>query len=314
MRGSAAVIQGPDWQREGWDWPHREHSRFVDAGGSGIRWHVQVMGSGPVVFLLHGTGASTHSFRAVMPTLARRFTVVAPDLPGHAFSRMPDRFEPTLRNIAGALGELLAALDVQPELAVGHSAGAALQVQMALDGALPARRIVALAGALVPFRGVGTAFFSPAARMLARSSMAPRLIAFRARDTRNVERVVQGTGSHLDARGVDFYRRLASNPGHIAGVLRMLAVWDLEPLFTALPRLESELLLVAGDRDRAVPLAQAYTVAAAVPRSRVEVVHGAGHLLHEEQPSAVARLILETREVDRVSTRTDDLDCHSSLT
>jgi len=304
MRGSANVMRGLDWERDGWDWPHREHSRFVEAGGSGIRWHVQVMGSGPVLFLLHGTGASTHSFRALMPTLARSYTVVAPDLPGHAFSRMPDGFEPTLRNTAAALEELLAALDVRPALSVGHSAGAALQIQMALDGALPATRIVALAGALVPFRGVGTALFSPAARMLARSSMAPRLIAFRARDTRNVERVVQGTGSHLDARGVEFYRRLASNPGHIAGVLRMLAVWDLEPLFRALPRLGPELLLVAGDRDRAVPLAQAYTVAAAVPRSRVEVVRGAGHLLHEEQPAAVARIILHGREVAGASTAT----------
>lgn len=287
------MIRGLDWDRDGWDWPHREHSRFVEAGGSGIRWHVQVMGSGPVLFLLHGTGASTHSFRALMPLLARSFTVVAPDLPGHAFSRMPDRFEPTLRNTAAALEELLSALDVRPELAVGHSAGAALHIQMALDGALPAGRLVALAGALVPFRGAGTALFSPAARMLARSSIAPRLIAFRARDTRNVERVVQGTGSHLDARGVDFYRRLASNPGHIGGVLRMLAVWDLEPLFGALPRLVPELVLVAGDQDRAVPLAQAYTVAAAVPRSRVEVLRGAGHLLHEEQPAAAARIILD---------------------
>ncbi len=298
------MMRGLDWEREGWDWPHREHSRFVDAAGSGIRWHVQVMGSGPVLFLLHGTGASTHSVRALMPTLARSFTVVAPDLPGHAFSRMPDRFEPTLRNTATALEELLTHLEVRPELAVGHSAGAALQIRMSLDGALPVGRIVALAGALVPFRGLGTALFSPAARLLARSSMAPRLIAFRARDTRNVERVVQGTGSHLDARGVELYRRLASNPGHIAGVLRMLAVWDLEPLFGALPRLAPELLLLAGDGDRAIPLAQAYTVNAAVPRSRVEVVRGAGHLLHEEQPAAVARLILHGPDVAGAATAT----------
>lgn len=293
MGACGSVIQGLDWQRDGRDWPHRQHSRFVQAGGSGIRWHVQIIGAGPVLFLLHGTGASTHSFRALMPALAQRFTVVAPDLPGHAFSRMPDQFEPTLRNTAGALEELLAALDVQPELAVGHSAGAALLVQMALDGALPSPRLISLAGAMVPFRGVGTALFAPAARLLARSALAPRLVAFRARDTRNVERVVQGTGSHLDAQGVDFYRRLASNPGHVAAVLRMLAVWDLEPLFAALPRVDRRLFLVAGDRDRAVPLAQAYTVAAAVPGASVQVVRGAGHLLHEEQPATVARLVLE---------------------
>ena len=51
----------PEWKREGRDWPNREASRFVLA--SGLWWHVQVMGSGPVLLLLHGTGAATHSWR-----------------------------------------------------------------------------------------------------------------------------------------------------------------------------------------------------------------------------------------------------------
>ena len=72
-----------DWDRDGRHWPHREASRFVTSGG--IRWHVQVMGcepgTAPVLLLLHGTGASTHSWRGVMPALADRYTLVAPDLP-----------------------------------------------------------------------------------------------------------------------------------------------------------------------------------------------------------------------------------------
>ena len=62
------------WQREGLDWPHRETSRFVEAGG--LRWHVQQMGRGPVALLIHGTGASTHSWRGLLPLLARRCRVV----------------------------------------------------------------------------------------------------------------------------------------------------------------------------------------------------------------------------------------------
>ena len=57
-----------DWATDGADWPNREASRFVEAAG--LRWHVQVMGAGPVLLLLHGTGASTHSWRDVMPKLA----------------------------------------------------------------------------------------------------------------------------------------------------------------------------------------------------------------------------------------------------
>ena len=42
----------PRWDVEGRDWPNRAASRFVDAGQ--LRWHVQVMGEGPVLLLLHG--------------------------------------------------------------------------------------------------------------------------------------------------------------------------------------------------------------------------------------------------------------------
>ena len=76
-----------NWERDGRDWPNRAFSRFVQAGG--LRWHVQVMGQGPVVLLLHGTGASTHSLRDLAPLLAEHFTVVAPDLPGHGFTAVP---------------------------------------------------------------------------------------------------------------------------------------------------------------------------------------------------------------------------------
>ena len=43
------------WERDGTDWPNRAYSRFVNAGG--LYWHVQVMGDGPVLLLIHGTGA-----------------------------------------------------------------------------------------------------------------------------------------------------------------------------------------------------------------------------------------------------------------
>ena len=52
----------------GSDWPHKERSEMVDAGG--MRFHVQRFGDeGPNIFLLHGTGASTHSFRDLAPVL-----------------------------------------------------------------------------------------------------------------------------------------------------------------------------------------------------------------------------------------------------
>ena len=116
-----------DWDTDGRDWPNREASRFVEAGG--LRWHVQCAGDRrrPVVVLLHGTGASSHSWRDLLPLLAEHAFVVAPDLPGHGFSGTPaERSGFTLPGMARGVSELLRALRLEPQLIAGHSAGAAV--------------------------------------------------------------------------------------------------------------------------------------------------------------------------------------------
>jgi magnesium chelatase accessory protein len=255
-----------------------------------IRWHVQTAGSGPVLLLVHGTGSSSDSFRALMPLLAERFTVIAPDLPGHAGSEAPSWFRPTLPESAAALGELLAARGLEPAVAVGHSAGAALLVRLAIDRAIAPRLLVALAPALVPLRQLAFAVLPAAARLLA---FASARVAPRAWSAGGVDRLIRSTGSALGEPGVEHYRRLLESPGHVTATLSMMAHWDLAPLFDDLPALATPLLLLAGGRDRAVPLADQRLVAGRVPRARLEVVAGAGHLLHEERPAAVARLILD---------------------
>ena len=144
----------PDWEIEGRDWPNRAHSRFVNAGG--VRWHVQVTGAGPVLLLLHGTGAATHSWRRMLPMLAEHFTVVAPDLPGHGFTA---RGSQTLPAMAKAVAALLGELDLKPAVVVGHSAGAAVALRMALDGLVAAKAVVGLSAALLPFPGLAAVMF-----------------------------------------------------------------------------------------------------------------------------------------------------------
>jgi magnesium chelatase accessory protein len=286
---AAARAGGLDWSREGSDWPNRAASRFVEAGG--LAWHVQVMGRGPPLLLLHGTGASTHSFRDLAPRLAASFTVVAPDLPGHAFTSPLPPSRLSFDGMAGALGELVASLGLHPVVAVGHSAGAALLARLALDRVIAPRTLVALNGALLPLPGLAGIVFAPMARALSVNGLAARLFAWRAADLRAVERLIASTGSRLDARGVELYARLVRNPAHVAGVLGMMANWDLAALREALPGLPCRLLLVVGTQDRTVAPGEAERVRALLPRARIVRLEGLGHLAHEEQPEAVARLI-----------------------
>ncbi|WP_376986083.1 alpha/beta fold hydrolase BchO [Bosea sp. R86505] len=287
------------WARDGRDWPHRAASRFVQAGG--LSWHVQEMGQGPTLLLLHGTGASTHSWRDLLPLLARDFHVVAPDLPGHGFTEAPERDRLSLPAMARGLTALLGKLGVEPEGIVGHSAGAAIAMQMVLTGAVAPSCLISLNGALLPFKGVASQLFPSVARLLALNPLVPRLFAWRAGSTEAVTQLLEGMGSQLDARGQDLYQRLFSNRVHVASTLGMMANWDLEALGRSFGRLDLPVLLVVGAGDRAVPPGDAREVARRLPDARIETLPGAGHLVHEEKPADIAALIgaemLRHREV-----------------
>lgn len=274
----------PDFELLGVDWPNRAASRFVDAGG--LRWHVQVAGRGPGLLLVHGTAASTHSWRDLLIPLASRFTVIAPDLPSHGFTTAPATRELSLTGMAGALVALLRTLDVVPRLAVGHSAGAALLARMTIDGLIAPAGIVAINGAMLPFPGLAGHVFPVLAKLIYLNPLTPRLFAFAASRSK-VERLLRDTGSQIDERGIEFYTRLISSQRHVAGALGMMANWDLHGLERDFSKLAVPLLELAGEQDRAVPPSEAEKVARLVPRAEVRMLPGLGHLAHEEAPGLV---------------------------
>lgn len=281
---------GLSWDREGRDWPNRDCSRFVDAAG--LRWHVQSMGRGPVLLLLHGTGSATHTWRDLMPQLAAHFHVVAPDLPGHGFSAAAPLAARSLPGMARAVGSLLQALHLRADCIGGHSAGAAISAEMATAGVASPKHLVWMGGALLPFKGLAGRWAAPLAQLLSRSAL-PRLAAWRAREDSNVRRLIDATGSRIDERGVAAYRLLLRSPEHVAGALAMMGGWSLPPLAAALPRLHMPVLLLHGGNDRTVPAAQADELAKRLPMAQVCLLPGLGHLAHEERPALVANLLLK---------------------
>jgi len=295
-------LEALDWQRDGQHWPHRERSRFVQAAG--LRWHVQhwpdPSAQAPTVLLLHGTGASSHSWRDVAPLLAGSMQVISLDRPGHAFTQLPPEAAASpalsLPGMAQGTHALLQALDLQPELTVGHSAGAAVAVCMAVDHRVRPRLIISLNGALLPLHGLAGQFFAPAARLMASLHWIPRLFAHQGRDRAVTERLLESTGSKISAEGVDLYARLVASPSHAAAALGMMAQWDLHALADRLPRLRVPLDLIVATGDKTVRPSQAEQVLARLDptlRATVTRFEGLGHLSHEEQPSRTAEKLME---------------------
>ena len=336
------------WERDGARWPHRLASRFVQADG--LRWHVQQFDGQPsanapptpelpdqgrrpvtrhapaelpLALLLHGTGASTHSWRGLAPLLASQFNVLAVDLPGHAFTSMPvggaGSAQLSLPGMARAVHALLGVLKLSPALVIGHSAGAAIGVRMCLDGLIAPQLVVGINGAFLPLGGLAGQIFSPVAKLMAAAPFVPKLFSWRAADPTVLQKLIDRTGSTLDATGLALYGKLVSNPGHAAGALGMMANWDLPQLARDLPQLKTPLSLVVGSNDRTIAPEQASRVLAmltpaSTPDSLAKSVRqtkpiqltksiqsalstlitldGLGHLAHEERPDLVAQAAL----------------------
>jgi magnesium chelatase accessory protein len=285
------VSRYPDWATDGKDWPNREASRFVRSGG--YEWHVQQLGEGPVCLLIHGTGAATHSWREVMPLLAKRYHVVAIDLPGHGFTKGPSGRRPTLPGISAAIARLLAELGLTPDLIVGHSAGVAIGAQFLLDRKLYAP-LIGFAPALMPFPGLAAKIFPTLAKMLFTNPFVGVIFSRMAQAPGQTGKfLARSTGSKIDVACERYYTRLFSKSGHCDGAIRMMANWQLEPLRDRLGELDVPVLLVYGEKDSAIPQTAVLAAAALIQKCETKEMPGLGHLAHEEDPAQAACIVSE---------------------
>lgn len=272
------------------DWPYRDKARSLRRGA--VEWWVIDTGpkDAPALWLLHGLGASGHSFRRLIGPLAQDYRVIVPDLPGQGASRAAPGHRFGLDAMAEDLVALSDALEAPIDAAIGHSAGAALALR--LSELRPLRAVVGINAALGTFDGAAGLFFPLLAKGLAAAPFTASLFARLWGNARTVERLLTGTGSPLTPEGREMYVRLVRDPAHVAGALGMMAQWRLEPLMERLPWLSVPTLLLTGDRDNAVPPVVSDDAAARMRHATVRHLPGYGHLAQEEAADGLAGEIL----------------------
>jgi len=279
------------WDTEGRIWPHRDASRFLRQGGAD--WHIQELGEprAPGLLLLHGTGASVHSWAGIMPELAQTHRLIALDLPRHAFTsgHMPE--DTSLPGMASAVDHLIHSMNVEPTAIIGHSAGAALALQMALDYGYDCP-IIGLNSALRPFPGLAAQLFPAVAKLLFVNPFVPRLFSGMAAVSGDTYRFLEkATASKVPPESLACYKVLFENSRHTKGALAMMANWDLPTLKTRMHDIPKPVLMIHSDNDAAIPLEWAQEAHACLPTARLEVLNGLGHLAHEEAPERTLPLI-----------------------
>ena len=88
----------------------------------GVKLHYLTAGRGPTVILLHGYAETSRMWRSLIPLLAEKFTVIAPDLPGIGDSAIPpDKID--MKTSASRIHTLARSLDVEKARVVGHDIG-----------------------------------------------------------------------------------------------------------------------------------------------------------------------------------------------
>ncbi|MCI5113122.1 MAG: alpha/beta fold hydrolase [Marivita sp.] len=266
-------------------WPHAEHSRFADVRPH--HWHIQEMGQGETVLLLHGASGSTHSWRDVMSNLAQDHHVVAIDLPGHGQTRLGSRHRSSLPLMAQDVQALIEHEGWQLRAILAHSAGGALALRILQKSE---RRIPLLAvnPALTPFKGLAGVLFPIAARVVALSPIMARMIKRKMSGPGQVVSLMETTGSKISPEGLNLYAKLFRSDAHLDGTLLMMAQWKLDGLVADLPDITVPCTFLIGENDKAVPPQSVRESAEKLRDATVQPFEGYGHLLHEEAPDLVA--------------------------
>ena len=246
-------------------------------------------GTGEVLLLVHGMGGSSNTWSGVIPLLAKKYRVIAPDLLGHGDSDKP-RGDYSVGAFAVLLRDLLDELDVPRVTVIGHSLGGGIAMQFAHQHRQYCDRIV-----LISSGGFGDDV-GRVLRLLSLpgSELVLPVIASRpAILAGNAVRALMGSSDRFKARP-----SLSNRDNRQAFLRTLRSVVDFRgQAVCALNRLGFHgvlpALIISGDEDRVIPVEHARAAHRMLPDSRLHIMSGVHHHPPTERPEAVARLINE---------------------
>ncbi len=255
----------------------------------GHRVAYRCAGSGPVIVLVHGITSTSATWERVMPYLAERFTVIAPDLLGHGESAKP-RGDYSLGAYASGVRDILVALGHDRATFVGHSLGGGIAMQLAYQfpercerlvlvssGGLGRELSVLLRAAALPGSEVILPLIASAGVMGAGRALGRGLERLGLKAGTDIAQMARGHASLADrearAAFVHTLRTMVDPGGQRVNARDRLYLAENLPF-----------LLIWGERDSVIPVEHAYATHELVKSSRLEVFPEAGHFPQLDEP------------------------------
>ncbi len=248
----------------------------------------RMAGEGPAILLVHGIAGSSAAWREVMPALAGRYTVIAPDLLGHGQSDKPAG-DYSLGAYANVLRDLLGVVGIPRATVVGQSFGGGVAMQFCYQNPEWCERLV-----LVDSGGLGREvswllrFMALPGSEYLMPVIFPSFVRARGDD---LSRMLYSRGIRMPRLG-EMWRAYASltdaaNRQSFIRTIRSV----IDPggqTVSAMDRLylthQVPTMIVWGAQDTIIPVSHAHEAHEAIPNSRLEIIADAGHFPHVEAP------------------------------
>lgn len=272
---------------------HSEHSYFVEVDG--IRVHYQEAGdkTNPALVLIHGFASSTLVWSKVFLSLAEAgFRVIAVDLLGYGYSGKPRNGEYTIAGQARLLIGLLDRLGIKRATLVGSSYGGAVAATCALDHSDRLEKLV-LVGTVNNNRPLRFKLMRIFGSPVFGDVVSPLLIGSRRLLRSRMKRVYDRHAWVLDERRVDARHFPLRASGTQRAIIRTVRSWDAERISRDAHLINQPTLLIWGENDLEIPLADGERLNEEIPGSRLVVFLNCGHLPHEEYPEAFTRVVTD---------------------
>ena len=249
-------------------------------------------GTGEPVLLLHGITTYSVLWRDVIPLLAPRFDVVAPDLLGCGRSAKPLDTPYSLANHALIMAELVASLGAGPVHVVGHDLGGGIAQLLAVRSPELVRSLTLVNTVgydLWPVQPI-TALRIPILSQIVLAALEAGAFGLVVR--RGLHHAERATPELLDA----LLAPLRTREGRrgLVHFARSLDNADLMAIAPELPKLTVPVTILWGMSDPYLPFEIASRLHRAIPGSRLLRVDTAGHYLPFDEPGTVAAVLLET--------------------
>jgi pimeloyl-ACP methyl ester carboxylesterase len=237
--------------------------------------HVEELGSGPPLLLLHGWGSSAELMKPIATALAKKHRCVAVDFPGHGSTAEPPVAWGSDEFVAWTVA-VMDRLEIERADIIGHSHGG--RVAIGLAAAHPQRVGKLVLAASAGLRGRA----GVKARARVRLFKSGRYLAGSRAVPGGIKQSLQ---SWVDRQGSDDYRAAS---GVMRATLVKLVNGDARQL---LPKLQCPTLLIWGDRDDQTPLANAREMEQLIPDAGLVVLGGGGHFVYAEQLDRFCRVV-----------------------